>query len=272
MKPVVMAAVHVDLSSMDIPKMFTTGLRRADDFIRLAVAAAHKTIVRCEERQELAGESGLFLGTAYGPMQTNFDVLALIIDEEQTSPTLFSHSVFNSAAGYVARLFNIQGSGQTLTDFSWPFFQALAHGCAAIRSGRLNRCLVLQVETYSDLLADARIRTGKGYVSWSAGAVAWLLEGQHVDATKNCAVEAITVDSHHAPPESYLHREEQLYFGQEKLTCTDPLAAAEAITNLMQKNQDSRKISCRITARYGAVTLTLRRGFSGHKRKNFSCD
>jgi len=257
MKPVVMAAVHVDLSSMNIPKMFAPRLRRADDFTKLAVAAAHKAISKCEECQEGASESGLILGTAFGPMQTNFDVLALIIDDEQASPTLFSHSVFNSAAGYVAKLFNIQGSGLTLTDFSWPFFQALAHGSAAIRSGRLSRCLVLQVEIYSDLLVDARKRTGEDTGPWSAGAVAWFLAGRD-NATQNCFVESINVDSRPAPSKNYLHREEQLCLGQEKLTCSDPLAAAMATTNLVQRNQDNKKTSCRITAPYGAVTITLR--------------
>ena len=130
-----------------------------------------------------SGCHGLVLGTAFGPMQTNFDVLDQVVQQEQTSPTLFSHSVFNAAAGYLSRIFRLQGSAITVTDFAFPFFQALQQGSIAVASGRLDSCLILQVETYSDILADARTRIiGSDAAPWQAGAVAWLLtreNGKH---------------------------------------------------------------------------------------------
>jgi len=256
MNIMITAAVHLDESSVGLPQQCASQLRRADDFIKLAAAASVEALDMCSGCQEPNEESGLFVGTAFGPMQTNFDVLGLIVDNEQTSPTLFSHSVFNSAAGYLARLFTIQGSSQTFTDFSWPFFQALAAGSGAISSGRLKQCLVVQVETYSDLLADARQQTGQSAKPWQAGAVAWLLENQG-DRTGWC-IDDSSIDSSPAAAAEYLHRAEYLHVGGSVIPCFDPLSAAIAITDLVnQKNDPEKSLHCEITAPYGSVGLKL---------------
>lgn len=253
-KPFIKAAVHVEGASLVIPRQFTTQLRRADDFIKLAVAAASKALDMYQGWQNLAEGSGLFVGTAFGPMQTNFDVLGLIVDENQTSPTLFSHSVFNSAAGYLARLFSIQGSSQTFTDFSYPFFQALAAGADAISSGRLKQCLVVQVEMYSELLIDARQRTGQSASTWTTGAVCWLLTSQD---DRGWRIDDISINHSPAAATEYLHRKEYLNINRDNIPCPTPLSAAITVADLLTRKNVDTGIAFTITAPYGSVGLKL---------------
>ena len=147
-------------SKAALPSRFAGELRRADAFVRLAVGAAHTALDKALPRSLRSGRCGLVLGTAFGPMQSNFDFVDQVLYEEQGSPTLFSHSVFNTAAGFLSRIFGFSGGALTLTDFAFPFFQALQQGWMMIDSGWLEACLVLQVETYSALLADAQLRLG----------------------------------------------------------------------------------------------------------------
>ncbi len=145
-------------------------LRRSDAFIRLAVAAATEVL-----QGESGADIGLILCSAYGPMETNFDVLQMVVDGEAVSPALFSHSVFNAAAGYIASVCSLQGGLFTITDFDLPFFRGLQQGWLLVESGLMRRCLVLQVETYSRLLADAVADNG-GREPWPPMAVCWSLE------------------------------------------------------------------------------------------------
>ena len=254
MKPCIVARTYYLAPPVEVPKHFTAKLRRADDFIKLGVAATAQVFPEPDEQQTPDHRTGLFVGTAFGPMQTNFDVLGLIVDEDQTSPTLFSHSVFNSAAGYIARLFNIPGSCFTFTDFNWPFFLALAEGYQAISSGRLEHCLVLQVENYSDLLLDARTRTGASTDEWHPGAVAWYLSS--TAKSTGWQLEDVNVACKPAASVNLIHRQEELVIGQETILCTTPLAAAASVTRLIQEKNENEHTS-RLTAPYGSVSLTF---------------
>ena len=61
-KPFIAAAVHVGGTSLVIPRQFAAQLRRADDFIKLAVAAASMALDMYPRWQNLAEGSGLFVG------------------------------------------------------------------------------------------------------------------------------------------------------------------------------------------------------------------
>lgn len=255
MNPCFITATHILSSPVDVPGKFAAQLRRADRFIRLGVTAADAVLVLADTQQEPDSRTGLFVGTAFGPMQTNFDVLGLIVDENQTSPTLFSHSVFNSAAGYIARLFQISGSSFSFTGFSFPFFQALAEGYSAIVTGRLDNCLVLQVETYSELLHDARKSTGTGASEWPQGAVAWYLTNH--DGGAGSVLEKIDIDACASAPDDLLHRQEKLVCGEKSETCTTPLTAASALSSLLQTQTSESRLQCLLSASYGSVSLTF---------------
>jgi hypothetical protein len=248
---VFIAATAYILPGTDIPPTLTRELRRADEFITLAVQAGCAVLGNESSVLPRSGCHGLVLGTAFGPMQTNFDVLDQIVHNEQPSPTLFSHSVFNAAAGYLSRIFRLQGSVLTLTDFAFPFFQALQQGSMAIASGRLDTCLVLQVETYSDLLVDARARIiGSDSSRWQAGAVAWLLAG----TSGKCGKEIAEIDVQLRPSAGSHHLSiaERLTAGAHSLSLTDPLASAAAVTRLLAEAHRKEQ-NFHISASYGDI-------------------
>jgi len=249
------------LDEMVMEPTLARSLRRADDFIRAAVLTAAQTLVGVDTG---AGTSdfGLFLSTAYGAMQTNFAVLDQIIDGEQTSPTLFSHSVFNAAAGYIAASFDIRGCALTLTDFTFPFLRAVQEGVLALQSGLLSRCLVLHVETYSALLHDVRSAGNDSGPEnlWRAGAVCWLLESGRTRDGNSLFIERLELDDAGYAPRAVLADREELLVSGTRQSLAHPLALGMAMTDLLAG------LSCAegqpafaITAPWGAAQLYLSR-------------
>lgn len=259
MKAVIASANHIRGIDMDIPPELFRHLRRADDFIRLAVLSAYQA---CGQRIEMPWEvperCGLILGTSFGPMQTNFDVLDMVVNEEQTSPTIFSHSVFNAAVGYLCRIFNVRGSALTLTDFAYPFFQALQQGCLAITSGQLDRFLVLQVETYSELLHDARLKNHHEKAAlWPAGCVCWLLEREDVCIGNRRKVDMINIEGETSGKRVYLDCDGLLTWNGHTIHMTDPINAAATLTEIINQKDTVSCYDCRLTSSYGTVELSL---------------
>jgi hypothetical protein len=265
-KAVISAVSHVQAAAIDIPGKLCRHLRRADDFIRLGVASVYESFDRKFDHKfnwetDVVGESsercGLIVGTAFGPMQTNFDVLDQIVNEEQTSPTLFSHSVFNAANSYLSCIFNLWGSALTLTDFAYPFFQALQQGWLAINSGLLDRCFVLQIETYSKLLDDTCKRSDHPFASsWPAGSVSWLLERDDSNAN-GCVIESLNVEVEPVSGSAYIRCEEFLAHNGHDMVINDPLGSAATFTQIIKQASNSSLHDCQITAQYGTVKLVL---------------
>ncbi len=187
------AVASLNLSDLEIPAELENQLRRADLFTTGVVACCHDLL----KGQTLDGEqAGLFISTAYGPMQCNLDVLDALVAEEPLSPTLFAHSVFNTASGYASRIFGIHGPAVTQTSFSYPFFTALAQAKFALEQAQLTHAIVVQAETYSTLLEDGKDGTA---APWPPGAVAWLL------GPKGLELQHIQVNETPCPPLSRLH-------------------------------------------------------------------
>ena len=259
---VLLSGVHtVTLDALSIPKQFVAKLRRADDFIRLGVAAAAGVY------PEVAGEdvfdptrSGLVVGSCYGPMQTNFDVLELITSGQQTSPTLFSHSVFNSATGYLSALLGMCGPGQTITDFVCPFFQSLREGWLAVHSGIVDRCMVLQIETYSALLEDGRNdRAQKQKIAaWPLGAVCWLLERQPEKSgdSLELTLPEIQIDGYPEPEHLLLHRE-RLLIGEKVTEVDHPLGVPMAVSEVIKELSGEQQVPMVIEGDWGRARFTI---------------
>lgn len=149
---------YSDLKDNVVPAELSRGLRRADDYIRLAVAAAARVVAKDGKgEEERLDRCGLVLGSCFSTMQTNFEVLDDVVSGEQTSPTLFSHSVFNAAAGYIASTLQITGAALAIIDFTFPFSRRcrrgiwlLSRGVSTVASSsRLKRtviCLLMVAE------------------------------------------------------------------------------------------------------------------------------
>lgn len=219
----------------EIPAALHRELRRADDFIRLAVVGGQVALAAAPARDLAPEARGLFLGTAFGPLETNFESLGSLINdgEGQISPTLFSHSVYNAAAGYAARLLDCRGPALTVTDYGYPFLIALEEARLAVSSGRVERALVLGVETYSELLADAYRRSFAGReVPWHKGAVAWVLDrGDSVEGGLGLLTR-VEVVGESCPTGDYLTREQEIcrFAGTESIPPRHTLAAVELLT------------------------------------------
>ncbi len=211
------------------PQVLSRDLRRADDFIRLAVCAAWSALDGGARRDPQ--RTGIFVGTGYGPLATNFSSLGTLIDdgEGQISPTLFSHSVYNVAAGYVARLLDILGPSLTVTTYGWPFLMALRQGRDAILGGMVDQAVVLAVEVYSDLLLDAYCREfGVSQAPLVPGGAAWLLT-RDGGGPFLCEIE---VEEIPCPPALCLTRADESWQGEGLVPVEGrhPFAHVEALT------------------------------------------
>jgi hypothetical protein len=207
-RPVVVAAINQLPRDFAVPTELARDLRRADVFIQMAVSSGFAAVAELAGGQLAPEEVGVFLGTAFGPLETNFASLGSLIDdgEGQISPTLFSHSVYNAAAGYVARILEIRGPAMTFTNYGWPFLLALEEGRVAVAAGRIARAVVIGVETYSELLADAYRRFFQvAAVPWERSAVAWVLEPEGA-APGFCRLQGIKIREYEAEPADLLTR------------------------------------------------------------------
>lgn len=220
-----------------IPARYGRELRRADSFITSGVVVVDALLGQMQERLvELDQECGICLGSCFGPMDTNFDVLEQVISREQTSPTLFSHSVFNAAAGYLARIFTLRGPALSITDFCFPLFQALQQAALSIQSGRLSSCLVVQIESYSPLLHDARkLFCNNTPDHWPTGACGLFLSDRPINEM-DMQMHSIELDLTPAQPESHLCSHGQLQLNGAVSTLTSPLDSGRLLSLAMADN------------------------------------
>lgn len=244
----------VENGTVEIPDQLNTSLRRADDFTRLAVATANAAIKGVDLS---CGRSGLILGTAFGPMQTNFNVLDQLIHKHGTSPTQFTHSVFNTAAGYISKLFGIKDTVITMTNFHFPFFHALQHGNLLVTKGLLDQCLIIQAETFSNLLHDSRNRIGKGTIKrWQAGGVAWLLTR---NSRSGWCLDYLKVKTESPDTIQLLFDKQNLRLQSTKIAAdSSPLAIPALLTQRITNNSQTL-VDCTINSSCGVVRMSLRR-------------
>ncbi|CAG36577.1 beta-ketoacyl synthase chain length factor [Desulfotalea psychrophila] len=245
------------LTELEIPVDMAKHLRRADDFIRLGTVAAHEVLGRNispDARGDIS--QGLFLSTFAGPMDTNFSVLREVAHRNPLSPTLFSHSVANSAVGYMANTFNIQGCAMSYTDFEFPFFRALEQAMMAIESGLLSSCLVLQVETYSQLLEDVRQKNYAEEDNWQAGAVCWLLSSEKSTADNQFKIDRLSIEGRNRSDVNHLLDKEEALINEELFRHSDPLTSAYLLSERLQRREEH--LHCTLESVYGSVHLDIR--------------
>lgn len=196
------AACVADLDTVEaLPPKLWKKLRRTDDPIRLAVAAGRGALLRLEEVEN----TGLFVGMGHGPLETGFQFLDGVRadGEEQASPTLFSHSVHNMAAGYLSACLGLLGPALTLQSYGRPFLLALQEGWEAVRWGRVDRALAVTPESDSPYLQRARESLTGGADAWPAQAVAWVLEA----GGEGPVIDSIAVEETACDPFYLLNRE-----------------------------------------------------------------
>ena len=259
----VTAAYSLLLREFEAPESFSNQLRRADNFISLAVSCSQMVLEASPTKNLPADQTGIFIGTAYGPLETNFSSLGSLINngEGQISPTLFSHSVYNAAAGYVARLLDIHGPALTITTYTWPFLTAMNQARLSILAGRVRRAVILTVETYSALLEDAYIRSQHtSELPWEPGAAALVLEDSAQAHTSLCRLGELHIEEKACDSDKLLTRtgEEWSGAGLPPQKGSHPLAYAYALVEaIRQLPKDSPCSNWRINAPFGSVSIEI---------------
>jgi len=197
--------------------------RRADRFTRMAVLAASDALQDSGLNAGLdRGQLGVIVATALGPHAATFSFLDGILDfgDAAVSPTIFSHSVHNAAASYIAMALDVRGPTLTLTHFHFAFHQAILLARTWLEAERCDAVLVGAVDELGSVMhyvsgrmlnpaADGRIkpfafssapeavpgegsvfflltRTGAGY-----GLVADVIQGRAKPAAKAGALHVL---------------------------------------------------------------------------------
>ncbi len=126
------------------------GIRRADRFAKMAVSASGKA---CSENffPRETSDVSIIVATMFGPHATTFKFLDNILDysDKGASPTVFSHSVHNASASYIASALGIMGQTLTITCFQDPLKQALILAYAWLKSRQTEKVIVCYVDEES---------------------------------------------------------------------------------------------------------------------------
>ena len=126
-------------------KSFGRKVRRADRFAKMAVFSAADALHDAGLPSGLDRRRiGLVVASALGSHATTFEFLDEILTygDADVSPTVFSHSVQNAAAAYVASVLDIQGPVMTFTQVHFAFHHALLLACHWLASGQCDHVLV----------------------------------------------------------------------------------------------------------------------------------
>ncbi|MFP4027660.1 MAG: beta-ketoacyl synthase N-terminal-like domain-containing protein [Candidatus Brocadiia bacterium] len=130
------------------------GMRRADRLSRMATLAAADAWQTASLENTNPARVGIILATALGPHARTFQFLDNILDfgDEAVSPTIFSHSVHNAAASYIATTLNVHGPVLTVTDFDFAFQQALATARCWLDQDRCDAVLAGTAEELGEVM------------------------------------------------------------------------------------------------------------------------
>ncbi|MFH1260146.1 MAG: beta-ketoacyl synthase N-terminal-like domain-containing protein [Elusimicrobiota bacterium] len=186
-------------------------IRRADKFATMAVIAASDAVKDSGiPADQVCSSLGIIVSTGFGPHATTFHFLddILTYGDAGVSPTSFSHSVHNAAASYIASLLKSRGPAITLTQFAFPFHQALIIAQAWIKEGRCKNVLVGGVDECGTVMeyvcrkklsldAQGKIRpfqfSDKPVTVPGEGSVFFLL-GEDNDQPSYCKIEDVYFD------------------------------------------------------------------------------
>jgi len=129
-------------------------LRRIDHFSQLALTGACLAMHDAGIQSLDIHTTGLVLCSGYGSAKTTFSFLDSIIDygDACASPTLFSNSVHNAAAGHISILLGLEGPCLTVSQFEMSVPSALLSAIQWLREKRAEQVLFGAVDEYCDVI------------------------------------------------------------------------------------------------------------------------
>ena len=129
-------------------------LRRIDHFSQLALTGAYLAVNDAGLDSLDKHSTGLIVCSGYGSAKTTFSFLDSIIDygDACASPTLFSNSVHNAAAGHISILLGLEGPCSTVSQFEMSVPSGLLSAIQWLKEERVKQVLFGAVDETCDVL------------------------------------------------------------------------------------------------------------------------
>jgi 3-oxoacyl-[acyl-carrier-protein] synthase II len=144
-------------------------LRRMNALSRFAVAAARLAVI--DRQSELPEESGVAMGTAFGPVQTSVDYLQEYVEKGAAlaPPQLFAESVANAPGSHLAIEFVLRGFNTTFTQRESSALAALMYGALQVAKGTVPAAVVGGVDEVNEVVYG--VLDGIGALAHSNGQI-----------------------------------------------------------------------------------------------------
>jgi 3-oxoacyl-[acyl-carrier-protein] synthase II len=152
------AALVRDFKPKDfIPPM---KMRRMNALSRFGVAAARLAIEDCGGT--LAPETGVAIGTAFGPVQTSVEYMQEYVEKGAAlaPPQLFAESVANAPGSHIAIEWGLRGFNVTITQRESSALAAAMYAATQIVKGSTPSALIGGVEEANEMLFSVLDRIG----------------------------------------------------------------------------------------------------------------
>lgn len=152
------AALVTDFKPKDyIPVM---KMRRMNGLSRLGVAAAKLAVEDCGDA--LPQETGVAIGTAFGPVQTSVEYMQEYVEKGAAlaPPQLFAESVANAPGSHIAIEHGLRGFNVTITQRESSALAAAMYAATQIAKGSAPAALIGGVEEANEMLFSVLDRIG----------------------------------------------------------------------------------------------------------------
>ncbi len=137
-------------------------MRRMNALSRLAVAAARLAIDDIGFPVAELGQTGVALGSAFGPVQTSVDYLKVYVERGAAlaPPQLFAESVANAPGSHIAIEWGFRGFNVTMTQRESSFLAAAMVASSQILKGTVGAAAIVGVEEVNEMLFSVLDRLG----------------------------------------------------------------------------------------------------------------
>lgn len=135
-------------------------MRRMNALSRLGVAAAKLAIEDCGGG--LVPETGVAIGTAFGPVQTSVEYMQEYVEKGAAlaPPQLFAESVANAPGSHIAIEWGLRGFNVTITQRESSALAATMYAASQLAKGTVRAALIGGVEEANEMLFSVLDRIG----------------------------------------------------------------------------------------------------------------
>ncbi len=135
-------------------------MRRMNALSRLGVAAAKLAIEDCGGA--LQPETGVAIGTAFGPVQTSVEYMQEYVEKGAAlaPPQLFAESVANAPGSHIAIEWGLRGFNVTITQRESSALAAAMYAATQLAKGSVSAALIGGVEEANEMLFSVLDRIG----------------------------------------------------------------------------------------------------------------